>query len=95
MFADVLFALPNYRKALVNAISKLKTGGRVAISDFKLAHGRLQGINHIWRKWSHLFGGDFGRTPWQDLEELLGNIQMAEYWFGLCYLAFAKKGESK
>lgn len=93
LFADVLFVIPNFRLALENAISAIETDGKVSILDFKLSDNAIfRVLNGIWRRWSNFYGGDFGRRPWEDLEELLGDqITMEEHLLGFRYIAHGTK----
>ncbi|MBI2453182.1 methyltransferase domain-containing protein [Candidatus Peregrinibacteria bacterium] len=93
LFADVLFVIPDFRLALKNAIAAIETEGRVSILDFKLSDNPvLKVLNGIWRKWSNFYGGDFGRRPWENLEELLGRpITMEEHLLGFRYIAHGTK----
>ncbi len=93
LFANVLFVIPDFRLALENAIPAIEAEERVSILDFKLSDNPvLKVFNGIWRKWSNFYGGDFGRRPWEDLEELLGRpITMEEHLLGFRYIAHGTK----
>ena len=92
IFSDVLFLIPNFKRALENVVYKLKVGGKVCILDFKVSDNSfLKPLNRPWRKWSNFYGGDFGRKPWKILEQLLGNVQFEEHFFGFRYIASATK----
>lgn len=93
LFADVLFVIPNFRLALERAISAIETEGKVSILDFKLTDNPVfKVLNGVWRKWSQFYGGDFGRRPWEDLEELLGqSITIEKHLLGFRYIAHGTK----
>lgn len=93
LFADVLFVIPDFRLALERAISAIETDGKVSILDFKLSNNPVfKTLNGIWRRWANFYGGDFGRRPWENLEELLGGpITMEEHLLGFRYIAHGTK----
>ncbi|MEK7528845.1 MAG: methyltransferase domain-containing protein [Patescibacteria group bacterium] len=93
LFADVLFVIPDFRLALERAISAIETDGKVSILDFKLSDNPVfRVLNGVWRRWSNFYGGDFGRRPWEDLEELLGNsVTMEKHLLGFRYIAHGTK----
>lgn len=92
-----MISIPDYRDALRNVVSSLRTGGGLAVLDFKLMEG-FPGIpfNPVFQAVCGLTNQDATRKPWLDMKRLLGDIRMREWKFGGLlmsdvYLAWGRK----
>ena len=96
--AGVIFSLsyaviPHHREALHHAWAKVRPGGYLVIMDAKLPSNFLGRLLHplvIWTSKLTVLGNPDIR-PWDELEEVAGNMVMEEVAFGTYYICRARK----
>ncbi|OGO51115.1 MAG: hypothetical protein A2148_07115 [Chloroflexi bacterium RBG_16_68_14] len=83
----------NSKRAIANAVSALRPGGRLVATGVKLARGaRGFLLNPLTNAYSWgAITTPITATPWAHLEELLGPLEVQEAAFGTAYIAYGRR----
>jgi len=83
----------NSKRAVANAVSALRPGGRFVATGVKLVHGvpgfLLNPLTNAY-SWSAITT-PVAAAPWAHLEEFLGPLEVQEAAFGIAYIAHGVK----
>lgn len=86
--------IPERKQALRRMVETLKPGGRILIADAKLVEGRFAFVANalmkaVGRPWLPSSSSDayWAARPWEDLRELVGEIEYGELFGGAIYYA--------
>lgn len=95
MFGLSYNTMPNHGAVLRNALSQLRSGGRIVIMDAKLPRGpgkRFILRFSVWLMKRTLLGNPLIK-PWEDLAKVADRFEMQDYLFGSYYICRGTKRE--
>lgn len=93
LFSLSYAVIPNHREALARAWEQLSPGGYLVIMDAKLPSNFFGKLLHPFVVWASRLTvlGNPDIRPWDELQELAGEVDMEELSFGTYYICRARK----
>ncbi|HEY3301551.1 MAG TPA: methyltransferase domain-containing protein [Methylophilaceae bacterium] len=90
IFSYSLTMIPDWQSALNNAMTMLKSGGKIAVVDFTLSERQGGLISAFWRKWFSHDGVHLNPAQRHSLQRMFPNANYSEYFAKVPYLPFIR-----
>ncbi|MDP2950710.1 MAG: class I SAM-dependent methyltransferase [Chloroflexota bacterium] len=86
--------IPDYRRAIVEAVRVLRPGGRLVLLEPKRGSALWAKVVNPLVAFAGRFGAvDLDRRPWEELPGLLEDVSRSDYLGGMVYIASGTKGK--
>lgn len=86
--------IPDYRRAIVEAVRVLRPGGRLVLLEPKRGSAFWARVLNPLVAFAGYFGAvDLDRTPWEELPGLLEEVSRSDYLGGIVYIASGTKAK--
>ncbi len=86
IFSYSLTMIPDWQGALNNAMTMLKSGGKIAVVDFTLSERQSSLISAFWRKWFSHDGVHLNPAQRHSLQRMFPNAEFSEHFAKVPYL---------
>ena len=82
--------IPDWQGALNNAMTMLKSGGKIAVVDFTLSERQSSLTSAFWRKWFSHDGVHLNPAQRHSLQRMFPNAEYVEHFAKVPYLPLLK-----
>lgn len=90
IFSYSLSMIPDWQSALNNAMTMLKSGGKIAVVDFTLSERQNGLVSAFWRKWFSHDGVHLNPAQGHSLQRMFLNPKYSEHFAKVPYLPFVR-----